>query len=63
MNIKLEENIDKDLLNECPTCPCGEVDEDGYCVLHGLPVADWIGVEDEEEKRQKLNTWFARMGW
>ena len=50
MNIKLEENVNKDLLNECPTC--GDVDEDGYCAKHGLPVMDWKD-SDEEEKIQK----------
>mgnify|MGYP006231757847 CR=1 FL=1 len=62
MNIKLEENVNKDLLNECPICS-SDVDEDGYCPKHNLPVIDWTDSDDDEEKRQKVNNWFARMGW
>ena len=62
MNIKLEENVNNDLLNEFRTCG-DDVDEDGYCAKHGLPVIDWKDCDDEEEKIQKLNNWFARMGW
>ena len=62
MNIKLEENVNKDLLNECPICS-SDVDEEGYCAKHGLPVLDCKDSDDDEVVRQKLNNWFARMGW
>jgi len=54
MNINLEKNANKDLPNEYPTW--SNVDEDGYCALHVLPL-------DEEQLRKQVQQFFKEIGW